>query len=190
MAAAALMGFFATGCTVERPISTGDLKGEEECGSRYALEVANDASDRVRVRIRMRNQWIEGARSSDIIALESGERRTFRVSAIFTGCDDDEAKNTLVSSFREIHYHDHESDDPYKSYLYEIGRCEDFTSPCVNDDRYIHLSSNGSWERLFVESPDRPFYLQRDQDDPDLARIVITFVPRPDSGSESGGGAE
>ena len=34
-----------------------------------------------------------------------------------------------------------------------------------------------------MRSPDRPFYLERDGEDPDLGRIVITFVPDVDAGS-------
>ena len=39
-------------------------------------------------------------------------------------------------------------------------------------------------ESLFVESADRPFYLERDNDDSDLARIVITFVPSAEPDAE------
>ena len=42
---------------------------------------------------------------------------------------------------------------------------------------------DGTTERLFVESPDRPFYLERDKEDPELGRLVITFVPGADAGS-------
>lgn len=34
-----------------------------------------------------------------------------------------------------------------------------------------------------MESPDRPFYLVRDKQDPELARVVITFVPSVEAGS-------
>ena len=40
-----------------------------------------------------------------------------------------------------------------------------------------HQSSDGTWDNLFEKSPQRPFYLEQDGEAPDLARIVITFVP-------------
>ena len=72
---------------------------------------------------------------------------------------------------------------PYRSFVYLTRLCDGSSDSC-SDERFYHRSSNGTWERLFVESPDRPFYLQRDKDDPDLARIVITFVPSAEPGSE------
>ena len=51
---------------------------------------------------------------------------------------------------------------------------------------YYYDPADGVKEYLFVESPDRPFYLERDSDDPDLGRIVITFVPHPDDDADSG----
>ena len=55
----------------------------------------------------------------------------------------------------------------------DLAVCEEF-----DDDTLIfHRSSDGATENLFVESPDRPFYLERDKEDPALGRLVITFVP-------------
>lgn len=91
-----------------------------------------------------------------------------------TGCDAlPEIRNRGISSFAEIQFYDRDSEDPYRSYSYMSARCEDW--PACN--RVIHLSTDGTWKNLFMESPQRPFYLERDGEDPDLARIVITFVP-------------
>ena len=48
--------------------------------------------------------------------------------------------------------------------------------------RFYYDRADGVREYLFVESADRPFYLERSKEDPDLARIVITFVPSVDDG--------
>ncbi len=42
----------------------------------------------------------------------------------------------------------------------------------------VYTRSDGTKERLFVKSPERPFYLERDHDDGDVSRLVITFVPK------------
>ncbi len=42
-------------------------------------------------------------------------------------------------------------------------------------------------ERLFVRSAARPFYLERDKQDGDLGRMVVTFVPGADAVAGDGG---
>ncbi len=88
--------------------------------------------------------------------------------------------NVLVRLFSGIRFHEEGSEDPYRSYDYPHSRC---VYPVCRDPQHEYQSSDGTWERLFVESPDRPFYLERDED-PELARIVITFVPSAESGAE------
>ena len=56
-------------------------------------------------------------------------------------------------------------------------------SNCSDDTKSFRRHPDGVEELLFVESPDRPFYLERDKEDLDLGRIVITFVP--DAGPSS-----
>ena len=56
-----------------------------------------------------------------------------------------------------------------------------------DDTLVVHESSDGTTEQLFLESPDRPFYLERDGDNRQLARVVITFVPNADETSGSAG---
>ena len=112
-----------------------------------------------------------------MIILERGARETFEATVSIGGWDGYLQNNTLVWAFTEIHFFEEGSDDPYRSYVYPIAQCE---PDCSYDRNIRHRSSNGTWERLFVESQDRPFYLERDRDDPDLARIVITFVPSVD----------
>ena len=83
-----------------------------------------------------------------------------------------------MSEFREIFFYAPGAEKPFVGYadghlgclrawLY-FGR----DTPCMYDE-------GGALERrdsLFRESPDRPFYLERDADDEELGRLVITFV--------------
>ncbi len=120
-----------------------------------------------------------GTFNSGIVTLESEAKRTFMVTFGLIGCEAvPESNNEYVSAFAEICFFDQRSNDPYKCYAYPTARCAD--AMCSN---VMHRSSDGTWENLFVESPDRPFYLERDGEEPDLARIVITFVPTAESGS-------
>ncbi len=93
------------------------------------------------------------------------------------GWDGHLQNNTLVWAFTEIHFFEEESEDPYRSYVYPTAWCN---PDCHYDTNVRHRSSHGRWESLFAEYRDRPLYLERDRDDPDLARIVITFVPSVD----------
>ena len=151
----------------------GVVKPAEDCSVNYLLEVANDASDRVRVKVTVGEASPPGAFEGGFISLDSGEKRMYVMSWGPTGCDPFPNPNVLVSAFSEIRFYDRSSEDPYRSYYYPIRR-----------DR-LHRSSDGTWENLFVKSPDRPFYLELDREDPYLARIVITFVPSAESGSTS-----
>lgn len=160
---------------------------------RYFLEVANDAADRVRVRISMGSSdfldrpsgqkspfWIE-------LELENGERTTLRMAASAGG--ETAARNILaLLYFGEIHFLEANSSVAYRSYVYRYAGCEGDDRKCweSGDDTLIyHRRSDGTTERLVVESPERPFYLERDKNDPDLGRIVITFVPGATEGSGS-----
>ena len=126
---------------------------------------------------------------SDFIVLSSGEEETFFVFSIsLCGQLHSEIEslptNRFVSSFKGIEFYDDEgSRFPYRSYYYPIVRCEETAS--TDGERYLHQSPAGVWEHLFVESLDRPFYLERDTQNSHAARIVITFVPSPHSKSAS-----
>ncbi len=101
----------------------------------------------------------------------------------------DSPANELIRWFRGIRFYDGDSDTPYRSYEYPSRGCgEDPMCWAYVDDTlfYYYDPADGVKEYLFVESPDRPFYLERDSDDPDLGRIVITFVPHPDDDADSG----
>ena len=52
----------------------------------------------------------------------------------------------------------------------------------------VYTRSDGMEERLFVESPERPFFFERDHEDGRLSRLVITFVPKgeEDRGTAAG----
>ena len=167
-------------------------QSEEPIG-RYRLEILNDADDGVRVQVDMwaRFDWKadEGPRYGDISGifdLSAGEKRTFPMVAGFGG--DGRENNRLVSGFSAIMFYDKESEVPYASYAYQgtygCGEgvfCWDLDGDEL-DRALIHFrSTDGREERLFVEDPDRPFYLERDREDRGLGRIVITFVPAEDA---------
>ena len=169
---AALLTVGLAGCPEEHPAVA---KPTEDCSIRYLLEVANDADDRVRVRMRVMNTSFSppGTFESDYIVLESGAKQIFIMSLGLVGCEERTWNNNeSISSFTEIRFYDENSTEPYLSYTYPTSRCGDAT--CSTS---THRSSDGNWENLFVESPDRPFYLELDEEDPYLARIVITFAP-------------
>ncbi|MDD9989992.1 MAG: hypothetical protein OXQ31_27240 [Spirochaetaceae bacterium] len=117
--------------------------------------------------------------------LEGNETRSFSISvavASVTDSPDSAADSYVVRNFAGIEFFEEEADRPYKVYGYGYPRCPGGGYRC-DDEMLVY----GSQERLFVESPTRPFYLERDKDDLDLARIVITFVPNAESGVESPG---
>ena len=101
------------------------------------------------------------------------------------GPQDSPEDNYLVRSFRRIGFFQEDSDASYKSYDYPLAGCRDVPlgSDCSDDMWISYTRSDGPGERLFVRSPDRPFYLERDGEDLDLGRIVITFVPDADASS-------
>lgn len=170
---AAVLAVGLAACPVSSPIVA---KPTEDCHVRYSLEVANEASDRVRVRITISATSFSppGKYDAGILSLESGEKMMFAMTWGLTGCDAlPENGNERIESFAEIRFYDQDSEYPYRIYYYPFARCED--QPDCN--RVIHQATDGTWENLFEESPQRPFYLERDGEDPDLARIVITFVP-------------
>ena len=161
----------------------------------YYLEVANDAAHHAFVRVRFGHHTDRGlfydhkfkdmatgvtipyGSGSGILALMSGERRTFEATAL--DMRDSAEDNGLVRSFSRIEFFEESSDAPYRIYYYLIGRCRDIPSDSdCSDDAWTHRRYRDlKDERLFVESPNRPFYLERDKEDPELGRIVITFVP-------------
>ena len=93
----------------------------------------------------------------------------------------------MVRSFGVLRFYEADSDTYYRSYGYLFRGCGVDTSCWDSDDDtlFVYRSSDGTTERLFVESPERPFYLERDKEDSELARLVITFVPALDAGSEN-----
>ena len=128
-------------------------------------------------------------RRAPVFTLDRDEIYTFRMSA-FGGVDSEE-DGKEVRRFCAIHFFDSQSDSPYKSYVYHLSRCgSDPDCWDSNDDTLIEYTrTDGVTETLFVESPDRPFYLERDQDDLDVGRIVITFVPDADPVVQESDGA-
>ena len=152
----AAIGYLVTSC---------DL-GHVDYAAEYDLEVVNEAGDRVRIRL---------TGVSGVFDLNSRERRTFRLSVL--GPRDSHADNVLVRGIGGIEFFDAGAHVPYEIYRYGTSWCPGST----DDTRCVYDRSDGATDRLFVAAPDRPFYLQRDQENPDLARLVITFVPTSES---------
>ena len=157
----------------------------------YSLEVINAASDRVRIQIAMMGgYWFhtvaEASRHSPalgpkVLELDVDERKSIRV--IRSGGAKDSTEDAVhVRELRSVRFLDTGAFAPYRGYEYlgfgcgvDLAVCED----SVDDTLVYHRSADGALERLFVESPDRPFYLERDSENQDLARLVITYVPTP-----------
>lgn len=113
--------------------------------------------------------------------MDPGEKRTFEMAGALGG--DSDRDNLFLRLFRELHFYDAESDTPYRSYVYwprRVIRDPPDANPAV-DEAILYERSDGSMDRLFVRSPERPFYLERDKEDGDLGRLVITFVPSTDA---------
>ena len=173
-------------------ITTCRIPQKYEYSARYILEVVNNAADSARVHIHVGSQDFKeiptGLRrsryGSGIMVVASGARRVFEMRTSF-GPKDSPEDNELVRAFGSIEFFRESSDTPYRSYDYPLAGCSDapLGSDCSDDMWYAYRHTGGPGERLFVESPDRPFYLERDREDPDLARIVITFVPDASAGS-------
>ena len=131
--------------------------------------------------------------TSGIIALGTGESRTFKIAAGM-GTELLPENNAYVRLFQAIGFFELDEETPYRTYDYPSVTCEGrhpvivfWRDPACSDGRLTYESADGTTDKLFVESPERPFYLERDKQDTDLARLVITFVPSVDSdASESG----
>lgn len=179
---ALLAGCSVTACRLAQP--------HIDYAATYFLEVANDATEDVRTNFSMGGQdfmdilpFEQRSRSwSGIFSLESGERRTFEMSLF--GPPDSLEDNFFVGGLSDINFYEVDSDTPYRSYEYRSTGCGYPTCWDSNDDTLIyHRRGDGTKDYLFVESPDRPFYLERDKENLDLGRLVITFVPGAQAGS-------
>lgn len=129
-------------------------------------------------------------RRSGVVDLASNEKVTFSMVQGLGVRDpvNDVWDSVYVRWFREAHFYEPDADSPYKSYVYESIDCLGVYCDQPGDDsQVLYESSDGATEQLFLESPDRPFYLERDADNRRLARVVITFVPSADPIAASSG---
>ena len=196
--AMATLGFLATACR--------DTLSYIDPPARFSLEVVNDSGERIRVQLALIHTdflYVQdpddelGTRTassldatprhscglpsinlSPILALDRDETITLAMKT-YTSCGaglpEGNATNVFVRLLRAIHFLDV---IPVASYVYESHECIGFFCSQPGDDRLVlHESSDGTTEQLFLKSPDRPFYLERDGDSLKLARVVITFVP-------------
>ena len=187
LASAVLAGCLVTGCCL---VVDCDSYALMESATVYSLEIVNLATARVRVDVSMPDgtfldadpikQTPEQRRSrswSGILTLDIGDRSTFRIS--FLGGKDSNEDGYLVRYFGAIRFFAEDSYTPYRIYKYQFSGClPAFCDDPDDDASYAHFTSrDGPPAFLFVESSDRPFFLERDRDDPELGRIAITFVP-------------
>ncbi len=113
---------------------------------------------------------------SGLVVLESGEGREFPIDCPNVKLEWMTMKSGwLAPAFAEVAFFEDGSEEPYRSYSYEVSSCGDDECSAQN---YMYGSSDGRWDKLFVESPERPFYLEADESFPIMDRVVITFVPR------------
>ena len=158
------------------------------------LEVINESGDRIRIQIAMRDDasflaptWGNRYRhSSGILALDNDERTTLAMSP-GAGPRESPVNIRYIRLFAALHFYRLGAHTPYRSYVYDTWWC----GPDVTDDTscVYYRRSDGAVDRLFERSPDRPFYLERDREDLNLARLVVTFEPSGVPGSESPGSA-
>jgi len=147
-------------------VTSCEPMGHVDHAAAYDLEVVNQARGRVRINV---------AYVSGIFDLNSGERRTFRMSVL--GPRDSPADNDLVRNVATVEFYHANAVVPYEIHRYGTWWCPDSD----DDTLCVYRRYDGATERLFVRSPDRPFYLERDKENPDLGRLVITFVPGAES---------
>lgn len=165
----------------------------------YSLEVVNATPSRVRIHLAMARSYLlvgshmfpafasDSSRTSFgkpyILELDVDERMTVKVIMdVSTEAKDSAEDSVYVRELGAVSFFAAEASTAYRGYAYlgfgcgvELAVCEE-----ADDDSLVyHRSAGGTLERLFVESPDRPFYLERDDRNRDLARLVITFVPTP-----------
>ena len=125
----------------------------------------------------------------DIVELKGNSRTTLSMTWFRFGGKEDSSQDSLLARYLgAVYFYSAGSDIAYRGYVYLGFGCDVELASCADQDDdtlVVHRSSDGTLERLFVESPDRPFYLERDERNLDLARLVITFVPsaEPRSGS-------
>ena len=120
---------------------------------------------------------------SPILALDTRESMVLAVETSTSPCGagspKDDETSVFARQFRSIHYL---GIAPVTSYVYWLTECIGFFCSYPGDDTMVlHTSADGTMEQLFLESPHRPFYLERDTENRQLARLVITFVPTPES---------
>ena len=157
--------FLVTACRIE-PFYPDDVP------QRLSLEIVNDASDRVRVRI---------GDATGILDLDAKEGRTVEVAAPgWVGPPVSEYVRYLPLP-PGIDFFDASAATPHRRYSYYNFDCIDATGESGDDTQCAYARADGAEDRLFVEVPDRPFYLERDTASPERGRVVITYVPRGES---------
>lgn len=174
-----------------------EIRNSEFPSSRYVDGILDDSLGRkatVALPVAPRNSCGRPSIArSPILALDTRESMVLPVMTYTSPCGAGSPRgdetNVFVRQFGSIHYL---GIAPVTSYVYWLTECIGFFCSHPGDDTMVlHVSSDGTIEQLFLESSDRPFYLERDTENRQLARLVITFVPTPGSASVSDGfGAE
>ena len=173
----AVMVSAMTGCLVTACLFGGPVT---DPAARWNLELVNEAGARIRVALALgqHHSFLSPTgKRGGIVVLDPGEKRAFVIAA---GLGQDTSEDNIgLTYFHELHFFDAASDTPYQSYVYLAHKY--VRDAHGGDDVWLYERSDGAMERLFVRSPERPFYLERDKEDGDLGRLVITFVPSADA---------
>ena len=163
------------------------------CAVDFTLELVNGTGGQVRVQLTMMRGYGDDYTTirphgedfsgddyskSGIVDLDAGERRLFLVHGRFF--DASAPYNLYVGSVGSVQFYHKGDDAAYKSYVFVAFGCGTDLSACdrpIDDAQVYHRSSAGTADTLFIESSDRPFYLERDKNDSALGRVMITSVP-------------
>lgn len=163
------------------------------CSAEFALEVVNATSERIRLQVAMISGYFQGYPSvpgddykrTDIFELSGGSRTRFAMQSVM-GIVDSLEDGFYVRGFGAVFFYAKQAQVPYRGYVYLGFGCGVEVTACgTPDDGALihHRALDGTNNNLFLEAADRPFYLEVDNDNPDLGRLVITAVP---SGSPDG----
>lgn len=172
--------FFVVGCACLLCSCEDQPVVMECCIQGYSLEIVNATTDPIRVQVVMAEGYLD---DRGTVELDAHGRMTLQVTRFVLGGRNDSSEDGVyVRELEAVYFSAEGAQLAYSGYVYlgfgcgvGLGECEDH----VDDTLVYHRLSNGKLERLFVESSDRPFYLERDEQNRDLGRLMITFVPNP-----------
>lgn len=117
-----------------------------------------------------------------IIDLDANGRARFPVEiSQLGGPEDSSTDGVYVRGLRAVYFFEKGSDTAYRGYVYLAFGCGVDLAICGgpddDDPMIFHRALDGTTDNLFAESTVRPFYLEVDEENLDLGRLVVTSVP-------------